>query len=383
MPTLLEYLSTPNPDLDRTNVKSGTNSFNIDWEEVEETSDWEDFTYTNLVHDFGDILSTTYANELLDFPTTFRGLSRRMIDETTVHAMLLKHNHVLVSRALELASDSPSREGRKAISWALGSHAPHEGAIYPDWAGVDKSESYPFKNRVPGDTKVSGKWRSRMKDSDAEQDYSEFRKPLRQVMHYAGQIGTRYGYVITDKEVMCIRRTMREFEGEPLSLHRHRRVPAAQVHVTPPRRSLTVQPQIPHTPPRGSPSIPQATRGSASPNVYPEYLTPPPAGRRRQPSITSTVSTFSEMSIDSPGNLQSSPSAYTDGGNPDVNQIVEIVSIPWENHGEGVMTVNLALFYIHMLAASDIEVKSSYPQLGRSNSKSQGAYLICVILDFD
>ncbi|KAK2809504.1 hypothetical protein FQN50_003772 [Emmonsiellopsis sp. PD_5] len=261
MPTILEYLSEPNPKLDRSNVATGSNTSNPDWEDVDSISPWNDFTYENVMHSFGDDLNTEYPIEAFDRPNPLRHLDRCIINEDTVTAVLQKCNHII------------------------------------------------------------------------------------------------------NQELLCIRRRISEFDGSPLSKNRGKRNTQIPIQISPPRNLLTPRPQSPQSP---SPQNYSSRRGTTvaigqlggSQNRFPEHLTPPRRGRPRHDSATSA---FSEMSVDSPGNLQSSPSAYTDDGNPDVNQVVEAVCIPWENSGPGRMTVNLALFYIHMLGGSDTQVRSSYP----------------------
>ena len=60
-----------------------------------------------------------------------------------------------------------------------------------------------------------------------------------------------------------------------------------------------------------------------------------------------------------PEQFLSSP-GYTDDGNPEVNMAdLEVLSIPWDR-SEG-LTINLALFALHMLASVSRDVKHSYP----------------------
>lgn len=79
----------------------------------------------------------------------------------------------------------------------------------------------------------------------------------------------------------------------------------------------------------------------------------------RVPSLASTISDFTAMSFDSSGY------PYTDAGNPDINEcLLEYTRVPWGNPGPGSLTVNLGLFFIHLLAAGDISVKERYPEIG-------------------
>ncbi|PWY73129.1 hypothetical protein BO94DRAFT_559928 [Aspergillus sclerotioniger CBS 115572] len=309
MPTLLEYLSTPDPVLDRSRAGKGPNTFNNDWEMIEETREWADFTYPHMMEMLSDILSTRYSPDQLDIPPPFT----------------------------------------KTVSWTLGCHGPLPNAEC-GWAGVELNVSFDM-NRIPGDTK-------------SESDVKEFYKPLRQVNYYAQLANSRYAYVISDKELLCMRRSISEYEGPPLSSQRSVRGAG--------------QPTTPSTPDR---EASQLTRPPSTPSPCPpfrvvvrnrqqQHLTPE---RRPRPRQASTASSMSAMLVDSPSitvsspdNIRSSPSRYTDNGNPDANESVIEVNRP------GHLTVNLALFWIHILAAFDVDLRASYPLLGRELAEAYG-----------
>ena len=63
--------------------------------------------------------------------------------------------------------------------------------------------------------------------------------------------------------------------------------------------------------------------------------------------------------------LDSSGSPYTDAGNPDINEgPLEYAVVPWGSSGSDSLTINLGLWFIHVLAASNNSVKEWYPVLG-------------------
>ena len=68
------------------------------------------------------------------------------------------------------------------MSWTRGCHDRLPNAP-PDWMGTD-AFFVPWKNRLSGGTKVSGKWKASMKDGP-RRDHIEFFKQMRQVVHYA------------------------------------------------------------------------------------------------------------------------------------------------------------------------------------------------------
>ncbi|KAG5294040.1 hypothetical protein I7I50_04640 [Histoplasma capsulatum G186AR] len=369
MSTLLEYLSVVDPSLDRTNAKKGTNSFNRDWEDLEGVEEWMDFTYENLIAMLGNVLTQPYQQHEFDSPAPVRRSACCIVNEPTVTAVLLKWNHTIVDCALELASKASSTI--PAISWTLGNHSSLRGeTVLPDWAGVYSNMGFPPSNRVPGDTKVSGKWNTDQQHDHSKQE--EFYKPLRQVVHYARLFNTRYAYIISDKELVCIRRTLSEYEGVSLAADRPART--SQPPATPIRQfnRLSQEPTTPSPRTDSSPPFRVVIPHPQSQQRDERYLTPEHRTRVRQNSIVS-ITALSNMSLDSPSlllsspsNIRSSPSAYTADGNFDVNEgNVQIAVIPWGENRSKHLTINLALFWLHILAGCDITLQSSYPSLGK------------------
>ncbi|KKZ65933.1 hypothetical protein EMCG_08343 [[Emmonsia] crescens] len=308
------------------------------------------------------MLTLPYPPDQLYMPPPLRRATLHIVDESTVSAVLLKWNHTIVDRALELASGAFAG-GVNSMAWTLGSHADLPGeAIFPDWAGLGLNASFPTSNRVPGDSKVSGKWYSAQLEKD-DSDRREFFKPLCQVVYYARLFNTRYAYVVSDKELVCIRRSTSEYEGSPLAC---RRIPrGTEPPITPSRRSG----QLSREPSTSSPTSPpfQVVISYRQPQNTQHFPTPQRRFRPRRSSIASTISAMSVMSLDSPGvvisspsDIRSSPSNYTDDGNPNMNEaMVEIAIIPWGETRSKHLTINLALFWIHILASFDIDLKAS------------------------
>lgn len=235
----------------------------------------------------------------------------RLTGEPALDAIIKKQNHTVVEAALQLAQ--PHLEGRGLclpISWSWGqlSTIPGDSRLGPDWAGTIHSGRTPYPSRVPGETKQSQKWNTAMRNSTpAEQ--TEFRRPLQQLLGYCIPLGTRYGYIITDYEAVFLRRTKSEY------------LPVSRS----PRQSRQ----------------------------------PLPKPHQRVTSIASITSQTSEISLETAG------SRYTDGGNPDINEEpLEMAVVPWSNSGAGQITINLAIWFIHLLASSDISVEERYPALG-------------------
>lgn len=61
-------------------------------------------------------------------------------------------------------------------------------------------------NRAPGDLKVSWKWKSSSRDTNAPYTRQEYYKFMAQVNLYMVQHNARYGYVLTDAGFVAIKR---------------------------------------------------------------------------------------------------------------------------------------------------------------------------------
>jgi hypothetical protein len=311
MPTLLEYLTTPNPEINRSYLPMGPNTLPSGPYAVEGVRPWEDFTFETALKCYEDVLRTQISAADLIRPPPIARHHLTPTGEPSVEAILLKHNHTIVDHALQLAQARLQGRGLcLPISWSWGSlSAPgFDSRSCPDWAGTIHAGAPPYASRVPGETKQSMKWKSSMHDVNDEK--REYDKPLEQLLHYCYRCNTRYGYIITDAEAVFVRRTKSEEPAVPLSLTRARRTQA-----------------------------------------------PPPS-----PAMVSFASGMSEGSS---GSQNVTGTLYTDNGNPDINETpLEIAIVPWSNSGPTQMTINLGVWFIHLLATSDIFVEESYPALG-------------------
>ncbi|KAJ5707371.1 hypothetical protein N7488_007172 [Penicillium malachiteum] len=61
-------------------------------------------------------------------------------------------------------------------------------------------------NRAPGDLKVSWKWRSSMQFSQDLADRREYKQVLAQVNFYMDQHNARHGFVLSDIELVAVKR---------------------------------------------------------------------------------------------------------------------------------------------------------------------------------
>lgn len=232
---LLLYLKAPNPKVDSTwslqDGRSGSRSRARDSPHdvllLERVLEWKDMEWKSLLKPMLDrILHLPVSNlprfeNLLNYPRHLRQIS----DENSLDALLVRWTYPVVSTALSVAQDHAKfRETTNAsdyqykISMARGGQAwiPQTNKLTPDWAGIllsfpennciDDSQpgkfhnTRPYKNVLPGDTKLSTKFKS-----EWGRDDQRFRDPINQVFTYCRRANVPYGYVITQEELVVLR----------------------------------------------------------------------------------------------------------------------------------------------------------------------------------
>ena len=348
-PSLLHYLSTKNPTLDVTYCESGPNtkSGNTPWDFPRRIQDWADFKYQSLNSIYHGAL-----RDVLRHQFNFNVLAKLDRPDREIHSedgmtnVVVLWNKNIVSNGLKAAqnqigTDLPHEkicmcEGKQAQPPAMvpESFKPdskgkkqNQKPRNPDWAGRKPSTVDPnepngkakkmnkAKNLLPGDTKVSTKWKSaRLPEGDV--DKGEVRgkslfQPVGQIYTYCVRLNARYGYIITDKELVVVRIR-----------------PLTQTDLVQEKESIDTKRQSQH-----------------------EFGT-------MKPNITAT----SQELIDFVEGAPEATRALTDG-------VMEYKAIPWDCHtptsqkNPEVMTVNLALWWLHMMAAESSAIEEDYVAL--------------------
>src|SRR4051812_20352688 len=173
MPTLFQFLTLRNPDLDGLSRIKGSNTTNCAFDDIEGTRPWLDFTLDTILSCFGDILHHSLPASEFHVPNPIQTPFLRIVDENSVDGILLRWNHVIVNRALEIAVAALVSRGFHSILWSWGSLslAREDRRFRPDWAGILVEPTSPgqyHKNLIPGDTKIGSKFHSRYKDSSED-----------------------------------------------------------------------------------------------------------------------------------------------------------------------------------------------------------------------
>ncbi|KAH7418727.1 hypothetical protein BKA64DRAFT_207146 [Cadophora sp. MPI-SDFR-AT-0126] len=315
--TVLDYLCRPNPPLYSASIAPGTLTVNDRWIPIEGVRPWEDFRYDILYARYKSMLSKTIP-EFDPCSLIHHAHFDEVAGEDSIEALVAVNNFLPVSNALHKTSKGYYGKGSKFFS--------QQSDGSPDWGvgdGRTKNDGLAtFRNFCPGDIKSSSKWDS---DGLLEIDWSNYldspqlinkARPLEQAQHYGIHLGTRYAWILTDKELVVIRITNSEDGVE------------AQTQ----RPSRDIQ-------------------------------------HRRVLSDISTASTaFSGMSLDH--SAYSGRSGSSSGMNP---APLEIARISWAAGNKREMTINLALFFIAQLAFDDRSISSSYPPLKPSKHTLSGS----------
>lgn len=189
----------------------------------------------------------------------------------------------------------------------------------PDWAGVRVGDDFEpiledLTNILPGDTKDSRAWTfNDLLGSEIPyavidlRKFGKFRRPqwtqpLIQIFTYCAELEVRYGYLISDRELLVVR--IRAYQkGETPA---ESRTEVAHPEIDPPRRSTRLR-------------------------------------TNAKQSIELDQETIKKEDIR--------------------NGILEFASIKFGSQQEDVLTVNLALWWLHLLALKDYTVQRSYKAL--------------------
>lgn len=283
----------------------GSNTFHAEWPGVSSWVEWTDFNARLLYEMFKDTVNLAWNDPPREVDLT--KFDREVWDEDSLEHLLGKAIMPPVNAALSKVRHSRGlhkdfdldlgRAGRATIDLS------NDTRIRPDWALCSKQfrDGY-YSNLLPGDTKLSRKWQSNF---FPEYDI-EWRDPVRQIVHYCDNSESRYGFLITDEELVVVR-CRREMIEDSAMVNRPHRGPQRQ------------------------------------------------EGHYRQISSSDTSEMMQNTSLGS----------YYQATNSGVDfHPVQFRAIPWKNHGDGKnqLTVRLALFYLSMMAASGFSnIQNEYP----------------------
>ncbi|KAI4212011.1 MAG: hypothetical protein LQ351_005193 [Letrouitia transgressa] len=231
--SLLTFLRQSNPKIKRGGGPRATNTTceGVYWETPTAVKPWKDFNLVSLNAMYGGCLREVLRQNynLRDYTHIPKFPFCEIYNENTFEALLLQWNHPVISDALAKAQDcSEGHLSRDPIYMARGGLAKvleqgptskgteeRKGYKRPDWAGIFRSKSWEpqldmstkYINVLPGDTKLSKNWKSKDIPPGPTRGWkrNNILYPLNQIYTYCIRANGRYGYVITDEELVVVR----------------------------------------------------------------------------------------------------------------------------------------------------------------------------------
>ncbi|KAA8898223.1 hypothetical protein FN846DRAFT_783022 [Sphaerosporella brunnea] len=195
----------------------------LEFSDITVTGHWEEFTSANIISAFGHLLTGTdytYCNPITSLHSPVLGV----YDENAVTLRLSPSVLQPLRRCLRLvfaAHPQPQAAGAgellprdsklSAITHDAGSAAIFPGKELPDYSSCAPPPPLRASRLLPGDCKVDWKGRAdwfKVKPAVTnitEKETREYRQVLSQLYYYMFKTKARYGYIITNGEVLCMR----------------------------------------------------------------------------------------------------------------------------------------------------------------------------------
>ncbi|KAF3908214.1 hypothetical protein AA313_de0203074 [Arthrobotrys entomopaga] len=204
--TLMDYLTARNPpilgpaesaNLRRRNAKSPDYAFI--WWDIRNTRQWNSFNLQTM-------LATPDLDRLLRMPIPQSELPEPLIDDEILQqgdrmAFLTIVRDYFCTKVTAALSQSIGTRSQQSLSMILGSEIGSSAEV----AGVYQSPSRPNGQiRVAGFVKSCREWNTMMQ-AGGDEKRREFLQVLSQLQRYMREHGTRYGYVLTEQELVCVR----------------------------------------------------------------------------------------------------------------------------------------------------------------------------------
>ncbi|KAE8400504.1 hypothetical protein BDV37DRAFT_257340 [Aspergillus pseudonomiae] len=207
--SLLEYLQWAPPALPIGAIgtsRENTTNTNYSPADINEVGRWADFNLNNIMAEFRPFLIEAMIDrEVMPTPP------REVRNEEQVRTQFKCYLDGRVRHALRVSFPELIKRNqlgnRVIISFDEGTRAKIPDQFIPDTAYFEPRLPEPTRsNRAPGDIKTSWKWKHTLGSSSNRKDRTEFKKVLAQVNYYMRQHKTRYGFILTNVELVAIRR---------------------------------------------------------------------------------------------------------------------------------------------------------------------------------
>ncbi|KAI0376490.1 hypothetical protein F5Y04DRAFT_210840 [Hypomontagnella monticulosa] len=217
--SFLEYLTLPNPEPDSSQCKEGYSSKSSYLYRPDDVQPWKDLTLESLEMNYKDILRQPMDEPRVRNAREISPEKARLYEESSIQALAAYWNEEVVQHVLngtrsilhQKLPDGPFNDGKIYFTRNLGqAHIKDGKGIYqrPDWClyqqkGVAKTKRH--KNLLPGDIKPAKKWKSEWINSSKETEKRKANLVLAQIAKYMFLGNTRYGFVLSEEELVAMR----------------------------------------------------------------------------------------------------------------------------------------------------------------------------------
>ncbi|RSL96158.1 hypothetical protein CEP52_011625 [Fusarium oligoseptatum] len=174
---------------------------------------WDEFNFKSLYSKFGRLLESRFTSKPPKPPTT-SGLDLRIVNEESLEHQILSRDTIpTVNAALDHARSWLKKRYKQPyplLHIGRGSLCNYnyedDDRFLCDWAVVSPDYVYDdrkYYNLLPRESKISSKWSSEPSHYDLQPDSaSTWRLPPLQLFGYADASQVRYGFIITDAELV-------------------------------------------------------------------------------------------------------------------------------------------------------------------------------------
>lgn len=207
--TLLDYLALAPPDLptEETNRTPNTTNDRYSWRQIKNVGAWPEFTYDNIIQHYEHVLQQAQiASEpmpnspprAINTEPMFANRFTTYIQSRLRRALRAGFQHLTPQIASLCLTP---------ITVDIGDAAVVIDNFRPDIAFFRADRALNLSsNRCPGDLKVSWKWATDWATAERRPYRTEYLQVLSQINYYMKQHNARYGFVLTDTELVPIKR---------------------------------------------------------------------------------------------------------------------------------------------------------------------------------
>ncbi|PWY68868.1 hypothetical protein BO83DRAFT_390659 [Aspergillus eucalypticola CBS 122712] len=203
----LQHNPPPLPIINQGQSPQNTRSDSYRADDINNVGHWAGFNLTSKQQQFGPLLAAAGIPDEPFQPSPPRPINSEAAVRSRIDAYLTNR----IIRALRCGFSHLQTTQQLAnltvVKYDVGQMAATPSGFIPDFAFFDPDlDPRTRPNRVPGDAKPSYKWSFALKNHLKPSSRDEFKQALSQVNYYMKLHHARYGFIITDRELVAIRR---------------------------------------------------------------------------------------------------------------------------------------------------------------------------------